>query len=177
MTQKEATILVEIITKVVRKELNIFRKQLLTETARPQQRPVEAKSSNKLVEVQKNFRNQFHVNRPQQKALSKDPVLNSILMECAPIPKEDEDPMMNEIIEAGINIPTDASGRPMASAGNANHVLEAMNRDYSGMFKPSKAQGQNSTQAPIEKSRLRSNFLAAMDGSDEEDFSFLDGVS
>ena len=75
MTQKEATILVEIITKVVRKELGVFKKQLLQEGYTPKQTKTEP--INPLTEVHRNFRKSFKSNSPSQnRRLSKDPLLN-----------------------------------------------------------------------------------------------------
>lgn len=160
MTQKEANILIEIITKVVRKELTTFKKQFLSEinsldTPKKVTEPVR-KQGTSLKEVQKSFRSQYHVQRPA-KRISNDPVLNALLMETPSI--EETESAMN-VEEMDFNLPTGMSGRPMASAGNASHVLEAMNRDYSGMFAP---KGENKPTKPaIEKNQLRTNYMAMM---------------
>lgn len=186
MTQKEANILVEIITKVVRKELTSFKKQLLSEiNGTPVSSPsrnVEqpARSTDKLTEVHKNFRKTFQSPQTPQnrKRLSSDPVLNSILSECEPIP--DEAVRMNDaIMEADINLPTSEYGGLMSTNANVDHVLEAMNRDYSGMFKP---KNQGSPTTPVQPSppaqSIRSKYAAIMDEAEpfEEDMSWLNEV-
>lgn len=165
MTQKDAKILVEIITKVVRKELGTFRKQLLQEGYKPQQATRQQQTApqptNKLTEVHKNFRKGFKSNSgtASNRPLSRDPLLNSLLQETISI-EEAEAMAGQEALLENINLPVDSNGRVISSNANVDHVLEAMNRDYSGMFKP------KGTSAPAAKSQLRSDFMAAMADSE-----------
>jgi len=167
MTQKEAKILVEIITKVVRKELGTFKRQLLQEgyapptTSRPQQQ-YAPQPTNKLTEVHKNFRKSFKSSPSptRSRPLSRDPLLNSLLQSTISIEEAEAQAEQAALLE-NINLPVDANGRVISSNANVDHVLEAMNRDYSGMFKP---KGSAPTSAPAQaKSQLRSDFLAAME--------------
>ena len=161
MTQKEATILVEIITKVVRKELGMFKKQLLQEgySQQPVRRQVAPQPADRLTEVHKNFRKTVKSNNIQKRSLSKDPFLNSILQETVSIEEAEREAEQAGLLD-NINLPVDANGRIISSNANVDHVLEAMNRDYSGMFK---AKGK-STPAPVAaKNQLRNDFMAAME--------------
>lgn len=189
MTQKDAKILVEIITMVVRKELGTFKKQLLQEGYKPQQAARNApQPTNKLTEVHKNFRKSFKSNSGtlNNKPLSRDPLLNSLLQETISIEEAEAMAAQEDLLE-NVNLPVDANGRVISSNANVDHVLEAMNRDYSGMFKP------KGTSAPAQaKNQLRNDFLAAMEddiprgqgaypsvqpfSGDEEDMSWLNEV-
>lgn len=178
MNQKEAHILVEIITKVVRKELGIFKKQLLQEgyTQQPVKKQVASKPSDRLTEVHRNF---FKSNNYSQgKPLSKDPLINLILQQTVPIEESERD-TQQELLE-NINLPVDGNGRVISSNAAVNHVIVAMNRDYSGMFKKDieKKSPVNNTTL---KTELRSKFKSIMEGevtpfSDDEDLRWLDGV-
>jgi hypothetical protein len=164
MTQKEANILVEIITKVVRKELGTFRKQLLQEGYSPQpvRKQVATQPADRLTEVHKNFRNTVRLNNAPKKNMSKNPLLNSILQETISIEEAERQADEMAILES-VNLPVDINGRLISSNANVDHVLEAMNRDYSGMF----AQKGKSTPASVAaKNQLRNDFLAAI----EDDF-------
>jgi len=163
MTQKEATILVEIITKVVRKELGMFKKQLLQEGYSPQpvRKQLAPQPTDRLTEVHKNFRKTVKSNNAPKRSLSKDPYLNSILQETVSIEEAEREAEQAGLLE-NINLPVDANGRIISSNANVDHVLEAMNRDYSGMFKPKQG---TKTSAPVAaKNQLRSDFMAAMEG-------------
>jgi hypothetical protein len=172
MTQKEAKLLVEIITVVVRRELKAFRKQLLSDGYTPQATPVrrqQAEPTDRLTEVQKGFRKTYKSANPLQgKRLSKDPLLNEMLLGVAPLPKEgskEELAMLedayNRMNSTGLNLPTGEHGGLMHSGTNVDHVIEAMNRDYSGMFK------KDQKQAPANaRNQLRSNVIAMMESED-----------
>lgn len=184
MTQKEANILVEIITKVVRKELNSFKKQLLTEG----QTTVSGKKiaevlTKKPMSMESTFRSNVKSAPRPRKAVSNDPVLNSILMDTISITEaERQAGFLNEdLIDKGLNLPTAEHGGLMATNKNVDHVLEAMNRDYSGMFKK---QSVNHKPSPVDqKSQLRSKFMGMMENdyttdnsNDDEDLSWLNEV-
>jgi hypothetical protein len=167
MTQKEATILVEIITKVVRKELGAFKRQLLQEGYNPKQ--TRSEPTNPLTEVHRNFRKSFKSSNPSQnRRLSKDPLLNEMLLGVAPLPKEgsmEEQVMLEEAYgrmnSTGLNLPTGEHGGLMHTGTNVDHVIEAMNRDYSGMFT------KNQKQAPANtRDQLRSSVIAMMESDD-----------
>lgn len=169
MTQKEATILVEIITKVVRKELGAFKKQLLQEGygQPPVKRQAVVQKSDRLTEAQKTFRSTYKsAPTNSNRRLSKDPMLNELLMNVAPMPKEgsaEEIAMVeeayNKMSSTGLNLPTGERGGLMHSGTNVDHVIEAMNRDYSGMF--SKKQPTTNV-----RNQLRSDFVALMENDD-----------
>lgn len=164
MTQKEATILVEIITKVVRKELNSFKKQLLTEGYNVSGKRISETINRKPLSAESSFRSNVKVNRPVKENVSRDPLLNSILMETISIEEAEANAMQfeEELMERGINLPTGERGGIMSTNKNVDHVLQAMNRDYSGMFAPKQTVQQKPTQVSNEKSQLRSNYLAMM---------------
>ena len=138
MTKLEK-LLTEIIQKVVRNELQQFKAQLLREIAQPSSTPTKRQpTANPLVEMQTNFRKNLVQPQRQKVQYSKDPLLNSILSECEPINEEmdiaqrfgyvdEETPI---IVTSGL----DGSTINPSNKGVQN-VLEAMNRDYSGMFK------------------------------------------
>jgi len=164
MTQKEATILVEIITKVVRKELGAFKKQLLQEGYSPQpvRKQVAPQPTDRLTEVHKNFRNSFKpTNQAQNRRLSRDPLLNSILQETVSIEEAERGAEQAGLLD-NINLPVDANGRIIFSNANVDHVIEAMNRDYSGMF------AQNKRKAPTTntRSQFRESVVAMMERDD-----------
>lgn len=143
MTKLEK-LLTEIIQKVVCNELQQFKVQLLREIAQPtvngkelattlKRRPIDS-----LVEMQTNFRKNLVQPQRQKVQYSKDPLLNSILAECEPINEQmniaqrfgyvdEETPI---VVTSGL----DGSTINPHNKGVQN-VLEAMNRDYSGMFK------------------------------------------
>ncbi len=143
MTKLEK-LLTEIIQKVVRNELQQFKVQLLREISQPTVNgkelatAIKHQPTNPLVEMQTNFRKNLVQPQRQKVQYSKDPLLNSILSECEPINEEmdiaqrfgyvdEETPI---IVTSGL----DGSTINPSNKGVQN-VLEAMNRDYSGMFK------------------------------------------
>jgi hypothetical protein len=195
MTQKEARILVEIITTVVRKELGAFKKQLLNEGFT--QPKVTPQPTDRLTEVHKNFRRTVRSNNNPTKRLSKDPFLNSILQETISIEQAEREAQQLGLLEE-YNLPTDANGRVISSNTNVDHVLEAMNRDYSGMFNKDKGKSpekntrsqfrdtvlsimENDFQEPTQKSqqmKIQSGFPSVEPFSgEEEDLSWLNEVS
>lgn len=178
-TEKLIEVITKIIQREVRKEMQNLKTQILSELKQPTQ---QRTSSNPLTEVQKNFRNNVRLENTRQKIqYSKNPMLNDILRNTEPVPKENHsylDVFQND--EDVINIPTDQTGRPMINAiksGNkgVNAVFEAMNRDYSEII--AKTERVDVKEA---KQQFRQQIMNRMDvmESDEpdEDFSFLDGI-
>lgn len=174
MTKLEK-LLTEIIQKVVRNELQQFKFQLLREISQPTatntQQPTKRQPTNPLVEMQTNFRKNLVQPQRQKVQYSKDPLLNSILAECEPINEEmdiaqrfgyvdEETPI---IVTSGL----DGSTINPSNKGVQN-VLEAMNRDYSGMFK-----SQPNSEL---KSKLY-NMIADEPEMDDEDLSWMSKVS
>jgi hypothetical protein len=158
-------------TKAVKEEFKLMKQELLVEIKRQgsTSRPVD-----KLTEVQRGFRQQFQVDQKPKKQMSKNPLLNQLLMETEPAPMESKtylDAFERE--DEIINVPTSESGRPI-NAPKA--VIKAMNRDY-GHLVQKMDKGSNNQKA---KQDFRQQVLSAMneDSSyeDDEDLSWLDNV-
>jgi len=186
MTNRELSNLIKLSVKsALKEELQQMKREIISEIRNGSKQVISEaprRIGNSLVENQKRFRENYQV-QPKQpnKRLSNNPILNELLMHTEPTPKEEVGYMgMFETDEGEINVPTSESGRPLTSAPTA--VIEAMNRDYSGMFaKEEKPRQVQSQPAP---SGLRNAIIGRMEGlngdmnfDDEEDFSFLDQVS
>jgi hypothetical protein len=185
MTNKQLSDLIKLSVKVaIKEELQQMKQEIIYEMRNglKQVIPDQPRRNSPLVETQRKFRQNYQV-QPKQpnKRLSNNPILNELLMHTEPTPKEEVGYMgMFETDEGEINVPTSESGRPLTSAPTA--VIEAMNRDYSGMFaKEEKPRQVQSQPAP---NGLRNAIIGRMEGlngdmnfDDEEDFSFLDQVS
>jgi len=178
------------VKKAVREELKTFKTQIISEirnskpTNQPDQSMRPSQGSNSLVENQKRFRENYQVQpRQPNRRLANDPMLNELLQHTDPVPAEEAGYMGMIETEVGeINVPTSESGRPITSAPTA--VIEAMNRDYSGMF-PKEEKTVRPTNGQV-NSNLRNAIVSRMEGinegfdnyeDDEEDFSFLDQIS
>lgn len=172
MTKLEK-LLTEIIQKVVRNELQQFKSQLLREISQPltAKRVEPTRPSNNLTEMQTNFRKNLVQPQRQKVQYSKDPLLNSILSECEPINEQmdiaqrfgyvdEETPI---VVTSGL----DGSTINPHNKGVQN-VLEAMNRDYSGMFK---------SQPNAEVKSKIYNMIADEPEMDDEDLGWLSKVS
>lgn len=176
MTKLEK-LLTEIIQKVVRNELHQFKSQLLREINQPTVNGKELATTLKrrptdsLVEMQTNFRKNLVQPQRQKVQYSKDPLLNSILAECEPISEQmdiaqrfgyvdEETPI---VVTSGL----DGSTINPNNKGVQN-VLEAMNRDYSGMFK---------SQPNAEVKSKIYNMIADEPEMDDEDLGWLSKVS
>lgn len=171
MTDKQlAKLIILSVRKAVKEEMLTFKQQILQEL----KRPVSGKKDS-LVEVQKTFRQNYQVQQPRKANFSKDPLLNELLRSTQPVPADD---FMEEL---EINVPTDESGRPMRGLNNPkmNAVLEAMNKDYSSEIEPirdNSLQKQQFRQSVMSKMFEETEPLQSTQ-DEEEDFSFLDGVS
>lgn len=186
MTNRELSNLIKLSVKIaLKEELQIMKREIISEIRNGSKQSLTEqprRTGNSLVENQKRFRENYQVQRPKtNRRLANDPMLNELLQHTEPAPIEEVGYMGMFETEVGeINVPTSESGRPLTSAPNA--VLEAMNRDYSGMFKTEEKPKQVQNQpAP---SSLRNAIVGRMEGlsgdmnfDDEEDFSFLDEVS
>lgn len=177
--------LIEVITKLiqreVRKEMQTLKVQILTELKRPVQQG-NPRVNSLQESTHKEFRKKYQVTSKPKLQYSKNPILNEILANTDPVPKEAGsylDVFDNE--EDIINVPTDQIGRPLSSAiksGNKgmNAVLEAMNRDYTPLVE------RMDTKQDIQKSKqdFRQQIMNRMDVMEDdepdEDFSFLDKV-
>lgn len=177
MTKLEK-LLTEIIQKVVRTELQQFKVQLLREISQP---TVNGKqladvvkrqpTTNPLTEMQTNFRKNLVQPQRQKVQYSKDPLLNSILVECEPISEQQDiaqrfgyvDEETPIIVTSGL----DGSTINPSNKGVQN-VLEAMNRDYSGMFK---------SQPNAELKSKLYNMIADESETEDEDLGWLNKVS
>lgn len=172
-TEKLIEIITKIIQREVRKETQNLKEQILLEMRQStQQKPSK---NPRLVEMQKDFRTNYKLENTRQNIqYSKNPTLNEILKTTQPV--EDSsylDAFSSE--EEIINVPTDLNGRPIAISGNKgmNSVLEAMNRDYSGLVKEMD-KGKSES-----KQQFRQQIISRMEDNnepDEEDLSWLNEV-
>jgi hypothetical protein len=172
MTNEQLVKLIMLATKkAVKEEFKLMKQELLVEIKRQgsTSRPVD-----KLTEVQRGFRQQFQVDQKPKKQMSKNPLLNQLLMETEPAPMESKtylDAFERE--DEIINVPTSESGRPI-NAPKA--VIKAMNRDYSHLVQKMD-KGSNNQKA---KQDFRQQVISAMNEDsgyeDDEDLSWLDNV-
>jgi len=197
MTNKQLSDLIKLSVKIaLKEELQVMKREIISEI-RSGQNPVidgmkvsqitkkyNNNDSNSLVENQKRFRENYQSPKPNtNRRLANDPMLNEILRSTEPVPQEEQGYMGMFETETGeeINVPTTETGRALTSAPKA--VIEAMNRDYSGMFKTEEkaqkpqGQGTNSSLRNAIVSRMESISEGTDNYDDEEDFSFLDQVS
>lgn len=186
MTNKQFSDLIKLSVKIaLKEELQIMKREIISEIRNSSKQVLTEQprknGSSSLVENQKKFRQNYQVQKPvNNRRLSKDPMLNELLMHTEPTPQEELGYMgMFETDEGEINVPTSETGRPLTSAPTA--VIEAMNRDYSGMFK---TEDKKQVQVQPAPNSLRNSIVSRMEGlsgdmnfDDEEDFSFLDQVS
>jgi len=120
---------------------------------------------------------------------SNDPYLNELLSSTIPITENTYMSMFmddeTENSSAPVNLPTTEAGNPIQNV--PKHVLDVMNRDYSKMFKEqtsNPAYLSTPKQSQPDKSSQVRNMLKSMvideptdqRSSDDEDFSWLDGV-
>jgi hypothetical protein len=179
------------VKKAVREEMQGFKNQIISEIRSSQNLIIDGRKasqmtkkyvdSNSLVENQKRFRQNYQVQpRQPNRRLANDPLLNELLQHTEPVPAEEAGYMGMFETEVGeINVPTSESGRPITSAPNA--VLEAMNRNYSGMFATEEKKPVQVQPAP---NSLRNSIVSRMEGlsgdmsfDDEEDIEgFLKSV-
>jgi hypothetical protein len=162
--------LTEIIQKAVREEFKQLKAQLLNEMKTPQAKP------NNLVEVQKNFRKNLVFEQPKRGIkYSNDPMLNSILSECEPISEQQDiasrlgyiDEQTPIVVTSGLD-----GSRPNISNPGVKGVMEAMNRDYSGMFK---SQPNSAVKSKIFAMIADDSDMGHSSG-DDEDMSWLNKV-
>lgn len=175
--------LIEVITKLiqreVRKEMQTLKVQILTELKRPAQQG-NPRVNSLQESTHKEFRKKYQVTSKPKLQYSKNPILNEILANTDPVPKEAGsylDVFDNE--EDIINVPTDQIGRPLSSAiksGNKgmNAVIEAMNRDYTPLVQ--RMDGDSGKVA--QKQAFRNQIISRIENDSEpdEDFSFLNEV-
>lgn len=177
--------LIEVITKLiqreVRKEMQNLKVEILSELRRPSKQ--QGIKSNSLTDnVHKEFRSKYQTqNRPAPR-YSKNPLLNEILQNTGPLPKEATsylDVFENE--EDIINVPTDQMGRPIQAAiksGNKgmSAVLEAMNRDYTPLVERMDTKQDTQKLKQDFRQQIMSRMNVTEDDEPDEDFSFLDEV-
>lgn len=172
----------------VKKELTAFKSQFLNELASINSKPIirENGGSNPKVPSQSiNHKFREAVKSPPKKPskFSSNSTLNEILSMTKPI-TADENYYEDKALVDLRGVPVNANNKAMRS------VEEAINRDYSEMFKPSppKQKPMIVNESP-EKVQLRNKFLTMMednnyqsgsqpnfDDSDDEDLSWLDRV-
>lgn len=170
--------LIEQLTKIVqfavKRELVSFKQEILTEIRKNTSNPSNGKKD-PLVEIQKKFRTQYQSPPKPNRRLHSDPVLNEMLNSVQPL-TEDESVYSEELADM-VNLPTDNTGRPIQVANNkaTDAVLNAMNRDYSGMFESK----------TMEKINLKQKFLSIVEEEpgnndysfeEDEDLTWLNGV-
>lgn len=183
MTNKQLSDLIKLSVKIaLKEELQQMKREIISEIRNSSKQVLteQPRRNSSLVENQKKFRQNYQVEQRKPIKISNNPMLNELLMHTEPVPQEEVGYMgMFETDEGEINVPTSESGRPITSAPTS--VIEAMNRDYSGMFKAEEKKQVQSQPAP---SGLRNAIIGRMEGlngdmnfDDEEDFSFLDRVS
>jgi hypothetical protein len=172
MTTKELATIILHCKKAIREEMQGIKRELLSEMKRSQSQPV--KSSDKLVETQKSFRQKYQIEQRPKKKFSSNSLLNEMLNSVEPIPTEGSsylDAFEHE--EDIINVPTTETGQPI-NAPKA--VVEAMNRDYSALVQRMD-EGKGSIKS---KEDFRKQILSRMEDDnyssddDDEDLSFLD---
>ena len=166
---------------VVRSELQNFKAEMLLELR--QSAPINGKPAKVISEID-NIERRFQQNYkpvPKQKVrFGANPIL-SILNEVTPLSaseRADQDgpgdaskynnPALAKIVDKGFNVPTTETGQPMNAPKG---VLDAMNRDYSSMFRtPTKI-----------ATNLREQFMSMQEdindnSNNEEDLSWLNEV-
>lgn len=156
MTAEQLSKLIQLsVRKVMKEEFATMKREILSELHRT------ASAGNPLKEQQVKFRQKFQVNQPKRTTYVKDPILNEILKTTQPV---QEDPLdMYEDMVGDMNVPTNEAGMPITNVNPA--IMEAMNKNYSGMF------------AKQERSDLRNKYNSIINQSepldDDEEFGFL----
>lgn len=178
-TEKLIEVITKIIQREVRKEMQNLKVQLLSELRQPTQQG-KTRVNSLQESTHKEFRKKYQVTPKPKLQYSKNPILNEILANTDPVPKEATSYLdVFDSDEDIINVPTDQTGRPLSSAiksGNKgmDAVLAAMNRDYSPLVE------RMDTKQDIQKSKqdFREQIMSRMnvmeDDEPDEDFSFLD---
>ena len=160
------------VKKAVREELKEFKKTILTEI-----RSATSTASRINIDSKKISDRQI----PKQHKLKfQNPLLNEMLnvkpLSRSEIESQEMDGSYLDVFkreEAIINIPTTEGGQPIRSI--PSKVMEAMNRDYSHLVKKESTNKSNLKNSII--SRIESDSHIQDQEGDDEDFSFLDGVS
>lgn len=165
MTQKD---LIKIVTAVVRTELKRFKGEILLEL---KQTPVTERPQRVLSEmdsIEKRFQSKYQPKAKPRVQFQGNPLL-SILNETQAFSRDElrgngatEEMFTNSEGEI-INLPTNEAGRPIQAPKG---VLEAMNRDYSSMFKPKETLGEG----------VRKSLISRIQGDEEEDLSWLNEI-
>lgn len=175
MTTKELATIILHCKKTIREEMQGMKRELLSEMKRTQGQP--SRSTDKLVEVQKSFRQNYQVEQRPKKRLSSNPLLNEMLSNLDPLPSEGASYLdAFEREEDIINVPTSESGQPINAP---KVVVDAMNRDYSALVQRMD-EGKGSIKS---KEDFRKQILSRMEDDnyssddDDEDLSFLDQIN
>lgn len=152
---------------LLEREMNKIKNELLVERRSPQpttRTRLDSKKPN-------SFSQKYQLSPKKKVKLSNNPTLNEILLQTDPI-QSGENPydvygaLQTDIVAPPINVPTNDMGLPIHSV--PNHVLEAMNRDYSGMF-VNKEKPKQQPKAPVQQTRelIKDKFISMMEGNNE----------
>lgn len=166
MTTKQMSELIKLSVKIaLKEELQQMKREIISEIRNGSKQVISEqpkRTGNKLDEIQKSFRKTHIIEKPRVKQYSQNPLLNELLSSTEPVPAEASSYLDQfETEEEIINLPTNDAGRPI-NAPKA--VIEAMNRDYSAMFKKDEVR-QPKVQAS--NNSLRSQILNRMEGLNE----------
>lgn len=181
MTHEQLVKLVTLtVKKAIREELQPLKQMILEMKKSNKEIIFEDSKSTKLNQIHRDFRNKVNVQTRPKKNIrfSSNPMLNELLQNTEMAPKETAsylDVFENE--DEIINLPTSETGRPVNAPKS---VIEAMNRDYSEMFKRDEVRKPQSKQNT--NSDFRNKILSQMEPLNEdfqdedEDLSWLDQV-
>lgn len=183
MKRNEIETLTKIVRLVVRKEIQSLKNEILTEMR--QSKPIigtqKTDANSRVIKeqsIQKNFRQNYHVQKPTQpRVFSKDPTLNELLLSTDPVPPDNSGIYQYLEDDDLPNLPTTQTGTPITHIpqnSKVNAVVEAMNRNYSQLVQRMDENAGKTAQ----KQAFRNQIMSRMqdDAEEDEDFSFLDSV-
>lgn len=163
---------------LIEREIKKLKNELLHEQSQSKtvsKHTPEVKKSN-------SFSQKYQLTPKKKVKLSSNPTLNEILLQTDPI-QTSENPynayssLQNDLAMPSVNVPTTDAGLPIHTV--PNHILEAMNRDYSGMFSgKEKVKQQPKVPAQQVKESIRSKFMSVLQDNndsfipDDDDMSF-----
>lgn len=162
----------EMLPVLLEREMKKIKHELLTES-KPQQRDRSTYALTQRGDIRTQSTSQVRINKQKSSRFSSDPVLNDVLKNTAPL---ESTSLRNKFMDlqgetSNVNLPTTEGGMPIQNVPSS--VLEAMNKDYSGMFKNEKQPKQNISQRPNVNNHTVSSIMPNFESSDG-DLSYLD---